>query len=764
MNIDRSKIIEKLEHTRKCVVDPVLVIAEDQRSDLNEALDKCVHYAKYGRYHVTTLGVFSTGKSTLLNAMLEDRLLPAADVPVTAITTEIYYSEQTSIFIPMENVTEEILADFKHGIDALGSQTKVDVIDSLQRDGETVAGVGGTLDVHDSALLYKILDELTSQQRRNQEPFARLKGELDSNHDLTLWLGISILPDWLRDIVLTDAPGTGSIDDSHEIVINKIIPESQLVLYVIESAKAGSAIDKRFCDRVSNTYHRKIFYVLNKIDQQNNDERADALDQAKRCMPDVVADGEKPEFLNVAGLYALIANELGAGKISINEVLNDRKINLNLLLVNPAWMKSDEAAKKKLLVEFLLQTSNFKPLRARIEEYLKFENKDIAISQHANATIADVASIIVHGCDNSLRVLNSDSTLEELRKKKDDAHDLRCKYKEEADAIIRDYQCSVLDRNMGLGAAITGLLSPVPDEIACRLKETLQDAESYRTLQKKEGLQKWLKKELQDCIADVVRKIDNDLNKRYAHLLEQLSPILKKIEDGSLANTLSSIQVQEEISADATNAPRVAASAAAGAVALGAGAWALTALGVGVSTVVTGTGLAGTLAGWGFTTLSTWSAGISLGTVGTSTTFFGLSAAGFFIPVVGVGIAAGTIIALCVFGKKWKIDTMVSKTKEQLEKIVLRGGIIEKEEIVPVAVKMRNLVEEAIQSSKENITKKIENRLRQMDEEENKLLEEFEKASEIKKKKINKIEQLRNDVTRMGADAQRALKKVAEGL
>jgi len=77
---------------------------------------------------------------------------------------------------------------------------------------------------------------------------------------------------------------------------------------------------------------------------------------------------------------------------------------------------------------------------------------------------------------------------------------------------------------------------------------------------------------------------------------------------------------------------------------------------------------------------------------------------------------------------------------------------------------MRNLVEEAIQSSKENITKKIENRLRQMDEEENKLLEEFEKASEIKKKKINKIEQLRNDVTRMGADAQRALKKVAEGL
>ena len=78
MNIDRNKIVEKLEQTRKYVVDPDLLIAEDQRSGLNEALDNCVRYAKYGRYHVTTLGVFSTGKSTLLNAMLEDRLLPAA--------------------------------------------------------------------------------------------------------------------------------------------------------------------------------------------------------------------------------------------------------------------------------------------------------------------------------------------------------------------------------------------------------------------------------------------------------------------------------------------------------------------------------------------------------------------------------------------------------------------------------------------------------------------------------------------------------------
>lgn len=258
MTINRTQIIEQLEQARKYVNEPELSVSKSQRDSLNESLDKCVHYAKYGRYHVTALGVFSTGKSTLLNAMLEDKILPAADLPVTAITTEIYYSDKTSFFIPAEKISEEVLEDFRSGIASFSGRTEVEIVNSLQRDGETVSGIGGILAEHNSGLIYEIIMELTSQQRRSQGPFAALKALLDSNHNLTLWLGISTLPTWLRDIVLTDAPGTGSIDDGHEIIINKVIPESQLVLYLIESARVGSAIDKRFCDRVSNTYHRKI--------------------------------------------------------------------------------------------------------------------------------------------------------------------------------------------------------------------------------------------------------------------------------------------------------------------------------------------------------------------------------------------------------------------------------------------------------------------------------------------------------------------------
>ncbi len=465
MNLDRNGIISQLEKTRTYVNAPELFIADSEKQNLNQSLDNCVRYARYGRYHVTTLGVFSSGKSTLINSLLENRILPAADLPVTAITTEIYHSDQTSIFIPMEKVSNEIITSFRNGLSSFFTEDKGEFVCSLNRDGEKFSGIGAISYSQDNKLIYSIIEELTSQQKRKQEPFLALKDILDSNHDLVLWIGLSKIPEWLKDIVLTDAPGTGSIDDSHEIIINKVIPESQLVLYLIESTKAGSAIDKSFCDRISNTYHRKIFYILNKIDQQNKDEQDDALDCAKRCVPEVSQDGTAPEFLKVSGLYALMATELRSNLISVENVVCDPKINLNLLLVDPKWAKADENEKNKLLADFLFERSLFHSLTSRIEEYLKYENKELAIIQQSYVTIFGIAKSILQNCNKSILVLNSDRTLEELQNKKDRAHQVRTEYSHEADTIIGDFLTSTLDSDVGICATINGLLSPIPNKI-----------------------------------------------------------------------------------------------------------------------------------------------------------------------------------------------------------------------------------------------------------------------------------------------------------
>ena len=49
-----------------------------------------------GRFYVACIGQFKRGKSTLLNALLGDRVLPAAVLPVTAVPTVVRYGRARS--------------------------------------------------------------------------------------------------------------------------------------------------------------------------------------------------------------------------------------------------------------------------------------------------------------------------------------------------------------------------------------------------------------------------------------------------------------------------------------------------------------------------------------------------------------------------------------------------------------------------------------------------------------------------------------------
>lgn len=758
--MEREAIIRDLEKTREYVNNPNLSISEDERRGLNERLDNSVKYARYGRYHVTALGVFSTGKSTLLNAMVGVKLLPTADLPTTAITTEIYSSDKTYFFIPIQHPSGTVIENVRKGIYEISPDETVQFATQISRDGSDFSGVGGIVSDNNVAIVSQIITELTSQQKRSQEPFGELKKLLDKDHDLPLWLGISTLPDWLKDIVLTDSPGTGSIDDSHEIIVNKVIPESQLVLYLIESAKAGSAIDKRFCDRISNTYHRKIFYILNKIDQQNNDERAEALDSVKRCAPDVAENGEAPDFLTVAGLYAHVANELKSGTMSLEHVLDDVKVNLNKLLIMPEWAHANTPDQQiKLLIQYLMDNSNYSELQSRIEEYLRFENKELAIVQHANSCIADVSSILTNKCTRALNVLNSDMHIDELSQKKDEAHESRKNYAHEAEIAIKDYLDSALDANTGLGATIKGLLSPVSDVIAEKLKDALQNNTHYKSLQKKEALNKWLNNEIRYQVEDVIRKLDTELNKRYRHLLQQLIPILKKIEDGSLGNSLNKLETKGSFDVVVSSAPPVIEGAIGGAALAGGGAYLLTLLGIGTTVTATGgTGLAGWLAGLGWSTLAGGVADLGLGTLTTTTLFFGLSATQFFIPIIGLGAVATTLLTLLVFGKDWKIQQILKKTKELLDIVVMNGGSLGDDNVESIASQMQSSIENTVNLSAAALNQKIKARLRQLDEEEDKLIQELAKAKEARQEKISALTAMKEEVMQCHETAERKLR------
>ena len=658
--------------------------------------------------------------------------------------------------------------DFRTG---LSNFEGVKFTTEVTRNGENYHGLGGVLTKHDTAKLYRIITELTSQGRRDEQPFLKLKKHLNKNHDLQLWLGISTMPEWLKDIVLTDAPGTGSIDESHEIIISKIIPESQLVLFLIESAKAGSAIDKRFCDRISNTYHRKVFYILNKIDQQNPDEQADALDLAKRSVPEIDPNGGKrPEFLSVAGLYAYMAHEVAKGKRSLEDLVEHSKINLTHLLISPEWAKADETSRQRLLTDFLSESSKFQALRNRIEEYLKYENKELAIAQVANSIIAKLADTLGRNCERSIQLLNSDQSIETLEQKAKELQRLRLGYQHEAECILQDYLDSALDSKTGLREAVKGLLAPVPSQIAEKLIEALNgDKEIYKKLQKKENLQEWLKTELRYCVEDVQREIDSELTKRSAHVLEQLGHILQKLDASSLAKAID-IEIKGNVSSAADPTASIIGTTVGGG-ALGAAATAALAfLGVGSTTgtviLAPATGAVAAVAGTWLSPLAPVLAWMGMGTAAetatVATAFWGLGVTGFAIPIVGLTLVAGALVGLLIFNKKWKIEKITEQSKKMLEKIVILGGSIDGTQIDPVADVMYRKYKDSITRFADAMKNGVAQRVQQMKGEEAVQLEQVKQGKTVKAEKVARIKEIKLLVEQMGNEALTALKKTAE--
>jgi ribosome biogenesis GTPase A len=211
-----------------------------------------------GQFRLAVLGQFKRGKSTLLNALLGDDLLPTDVLPVTAIPTFITHAGQpyARVHYHADSPPEEFYPD-----------------------GElTLAAV--------------LADYVTEKGNPNNQ---RQVQRVEIGHPASLLQ---------QGVVLIDTPGIGSTHTHNTDVAYQLLPQCDAALFLVSPDPPITAVEleylREICQRLPRT-----FFLLNKVDFLSDKELKDSVRfLAEQLSPLLEAP---PQILSISARTALQA-------------------------------------------------------------------------------------------------------------------------------------------------------------------------------------------------------------------------------------------------------------------------------------------------------------------------------------------------------------------------------------------------------------------------------------------------------------------------
>ncbi len=210
-------------------------LPEFQGPAVTRLLDKL----RQNRFHLVVLGAFKRGKSTLINALLGDSLLPTAIIPLTSVVTILTYGEQLKIEVLFHN----------------GQRRQISQ------------------------------KELVAYITEKGNPGNR-KGVME--------VEITYPSEYLQDgVCIIDTPGVGSVYSHNTEVAYNYLPQVDAAVFVVTVDPPLSAAEHEFIRDIRDYVH-KLFFVLNKIDYVEEAERREALEfTAQILQADLAAEQVK---------------------------------------------------------------------------------------------------------------------------------------------------------------------------------------------------------------------------------------------------------------------------------------------------------------------------------------------------------------------------------------------------------------------------------------------------------------------------------------
>ncbi len=229
--------------------------------NLKEIREKLIE----NRFHLVVLGQFKRGKSTLINSIIGDKVLPTSVVPLTSIVTILKYGQEEQIEVIFEEGNRRLIT-------------------------------------------------------RNELPDYVTERGNPKNTKKVKQVEIAFPSPFLKDgVFIIDTPGVGSTFENNTEMTYNYLPKVDAALFLLAVDPPISQSEIEFLKDVQQ-YVEKIFFIQNKIDYLDEEERLESMTFSRQVIEEALGrDG-----IEIHPLSAKLALE--AKKTNDEEMLRQSRL------------------------------------------------------------------------------------------------------------------------------------------------------------------------------------------------------------------------------------------------------------------------------------------------------------------------------------------------------------------------------------------------------------------------------------------------------
>jgi signal recognition particle receptor subunit beta len=250
--LDQNMLIPNQLLRKRLVENLNSLVAWAENENKKELVKLMVYLAeklKQERFNLVVLGEFKRGKSTFLNAILGDSILPTAVVPLTSVITHIAYGRTFSVEVRFKS----------------GSRQEIS-----------------------PAELPEFITEKENPENRK---------EVDE-----VWVSYpaALL---MEGVHLIDTPGVGSVFQHNTDLAMRFLPQVDAVIFILSADPPISHSEMNFLREIRQ-YAAKIFFIQNKINLLEVSDREESFRFTHKILSDLL-DGAPIRLFPISARWAL---------------------------------------------------------------------------------------------------------------------------------------------------------------------------------------------------------------------------------------------------------------------------------------------------------------------------------------------------------------------------------------------------------------------------------------------------------------------------